>query len=101
MRFPCTECVYIHPQIIAFPCNQFGAQEPDTASHVLEWTRKTYNVHFTIMDKVDVTGTSMHPVWRWLSGKPTPTHAHKHACAEHAHTTPTWNFYKYLISEGM
>ncbi len=56
-------CEHIHLQIVAFPCNQFGAQEPATAMHVLEWTRNTYDVRFAIMDKVDVTGDRMHPVW--------------------------------------
>mmetsp|Transcript_118496 Transcript_118496/g.205815 ORF Transcript_118496/g.205815 Transcript_118496/m.205815 type:complete len:120 (-) Transcript_118496:57-416(-) len=58
--------------ILAFPCNQFGAQEPGTASEIKEFV-KQYEVPvddteygFYVMEKVEVNGPGTHPVYQFL-----------------------------------
>ena len=53
----------------AFPCNQFGGQEPGTAADIREVAFKRYGARFTVMEKVEVTGPGQHPVWRFLTGE--------------------------------
>merc|ERR1712080_38255 len=69
--------------ILAFPCNQFGGQEPGAADEIRDVAFNTYKVDFTLMDKVDVFGPGAHPVWKHLVGA--------------SSVQPEWNFYKYLI----
>ena len=42
--------------MLAFPCNQFGAQEPGSNAEVLEFARSNYNVEFPMFAKIDVNG---------------------------------------------
>ena len=51
--------------IIAFPCNQFGAQEPGTNSEIKDFVKR-FGVKFQMMGKVDVNGEGMSPVWKEL-----------------------------------
>ena len=53
-------------EVLAFPCNQFGYQEPKGAEDVEACVRARYGVGFTIMEKVHVNGRETHPVYRWL-----------------------------------
>jgi len=69
--------------ILAFPCNQFGGQEPGTMEEIRQVAFKQHGVRFTLMDKVEVTGPGAHPVWTFLT--------------ETSGVTPQWNFYKYLL----
>jgi len=55
--------------ILAFPCNQFGGQEPGTRDDIKDVAFSQYGVRFTLMDKVDVKDDGAHPVWRFLTGK--------------------------------
>jgi len=52
-------------EILAFPCNQFGAQEPDTPSKIKSFA-KSKGVQFRMMEKVDVNGKDSHMVFKWL-----------------------------------
>lgn len=52
-------------EILAFPCNQFGAQEPGTAAQIKGFA-KGYGVKFPVMAKVDVNGANAHPLWAWM-----------------------------------
>ena len=52
----------------AFPCNQFGGQEPGSREDIRHVAFKQYGVRFNLMDKVEVTGTEAHPVWKYLTG---------------------------------
>ncbi|EDL30742.1 glutathione peroxidase 7, partial [Mus musculus] len=72
-----------HFNVLAFPCNQFGQQEPDTNREIENFARRTYSVSFPMFSKIAVTGTGAHPAFKYLtqtSGK-----------------EPTWNFWKYLV----
>ena len=53
-------------QIIAFPCNQFGEQEPGTDEEIKEFCVSNYGVSFPIALKIDVNGEKEHPIYRHL-----------------------------------
>jgi glutathione peroxidase len=74
--------------VLAFPCNQFGAQEPGTEEQIQTFCSTTYDVSFPLFAKVDVNGEKAHPLWQYLKGeKPgvLGTEAIK------------WNFTKFLV----
>ena len=74
-------------QILAFPSNQFGAQEPDTEENILKWATETYGVEFPMLGKCDCVGDDAHDAFKWLQKK--------------TNSEITWNFAKFLIdSEG-
>lgn len=53
-------------EILAFPCNQFGAQEPGTASEIGEFCERNYGVSFPIFAKINVNGPGAHSLYRLL-----------------------------------
>ncbi len=55
--------------ILAFPCNNFGGQEPGTIEEIEKFCSTNYNVTFPIMDKIDVKGDKQHPLYTALTGK--------------------------------
>ncbi|XP_067928681.1 glutathione peroxidase 7-like [Watersipora subatra] len=69
--------------ILAFPCNQFGTQEPEDVHTIRREMNRKFRVNFEIFEKVDVLGDNVTPMWRYL--------------IEESKTTPQWNFYKYLV----
>jgi glutathione peroxidase len=74
--------------ILAFPCNQFGAQEPGDASEIANFCSLTYDVTFPVMSKIDVNGGDAHPLYKFLKKEQKGllgTEAIK------------WNFTKFLI----
>ena len=54
--------------ILAFPCNQFGAQEPGTNTEVKKFA-EGYGVQFDMFEKIDVNGGKAHPLWVYLKEK--------------------------------
>ena len=52
--------------ILAFPCNQFGAQEPGDAAEIASFCSLTYDVTFPVFAKVDVNGAGADPLFRHL-----------------------------------
>ena len=76
--------------ILAFPCNQFGAQEPGNAQEIASFCSLTYDVTFPVMSKIDVNGADAHPLYRYLKKEQKGllgTEAIK------------WNFTKFLIGK--
>ena len=53
-------------RILAFPCNQFGGQEPGTEAEIKEFATGKYNVTFDMFSKIDVNGGDTHPLWVYL-----------------------------------
>ena len=53
--------------VVAFPCNQFGGQEPGTNDEIQEFCSTTYNVTFPLFDKVDVNGPDRHDLYAELT----------------------------------
>ncbi|HUF47781.1 MAG TPA: glutathione peroxidase [Vicinamibacterales bacterium] len=75
--------------VLAFPCNQFGSQEPGTPDEIRQFCSVNYDVTFPVFARIDVNGAGTHPIYKWLkSGKPglLGTEAIK------------WNFTKFLVS---
>ncbi len=54
--------------IVGVPCNQFGGQEPGTASEIAEFCQKNYGVEFDMLAKVDVKGESQSDLYAHLTG---------------------------------
>jgi len=52
-------------EILAFPCNQFGAQEPDAPAKIKAFA-KSKGVQFRMMEKIDVNGRDSHLVYKWM-----------------------------------
>lgn len=53
-------------EVLAFPCNQFGAQEPGNAEEIANFCSLTYDVSFPLFAKIDVNGSGADPLWKWL-----------------------------------
>jgi glutathione peroxidase len=52
--------------VLAFPCNQFGRQEPGSADEIRAFCQRNYRVSFPLFAKVDVNGEDAHPLYRFL-----------------------------------
>ena len=76
-------------QVLGFPCNQFGGQEPGTETEIAHFCDSTYSVNFPISEKINVKGKDAHPVYMWLTNK---------AYNGKISTELEWNFQKYLVS---
>ena len=53
-------------EILAFPCNQFGAQEPGSNEEIKEFCDNNFNVSFKIFDKINVNGSSASPLFKHI-----------------------------------
>lgn len=53
-------------EILGFPCNQFGAQEPGSEEEIRQFCQTNYGVHFPMFSKIDVNGPERHPLYRQL-----------------------------------
>jgi glutathione peroxidase len=76
-------------EILAFPSNDFGGQEPRDGTDILEYCKANYDVHFPIFDKTRVRGKYAHPLFKFLSDK---------KLNGQVGAAPRWNFHKYLIN---
>ncbi|KAL4674294.1 hypothetical protein H8959_018228 [Pygathrix nigripes] len=56
-------------RILAFPCNQFGKQEPGSNEEIKEFAAG-YNVKFDMFSKICVNGDDAHPLWKWMKIQP-------------------------------
>jgi len=52
--------------VLAFPCNQFGAQEPGSEAEIGAFCQKNYGVSFPIFAKIQVNGPQTHPLFAFL-----------------------------------
>jgi glutathione peroxidase len=76
--------------VLAFPCNQFGAQEPGDAAEISNFCSLTYDVSFPVMSKIDVNGADAHPLYKFLKKE------QKGVLGTEA---IKWNFTKFLIGK--
>jgi glutathione peroxidase len=53
-------------EVLGFPCNQFGAQEPGDAAEIASFCSLTYDVDFPMMRKIEVNGPGAHPLYKYL-----------------------------------
>jgi glutathione peroxidase len=77
-------------EILGFPCNQFGAQEPGTEAEIQSFCSLTYGVSFPMFSKVDVNGANADPLYKYL------THDKPGILGTEA---IKWNFTKFLIGK--
>jgi glutathione peroxidase len=77
--------------VLAFPCNQFGRQEPGAADDIRSFCNDRFGVTFPILDKIEVNGPGRHPLYASLTRVPD---------ADGMAGDITWNFEKFLVSPG-
>lgn len=53
-------------EILGFPCNQFGGQEPGTGEEATSFCQINYGVRFPIFEKIEVNGDNAHPLFQYL-----------------------------------
>jgi len=53
-------------EVLGFPCNQFGQQEPGSEADIKDFCTTKYHVTFPMFSKIDVNGANMHPVYKFL-----------------------------------
>lgn len=73
--------------ILGFPCNQFGKQDPGTASEIEEFCQVNYGVTFPMFAKIEVNGENEAPLYSWL----------KEEKGGMLGDAIKWNFTKFLI----
>ena len=54
-------------EVLGFPCNQFGGQEPGRAAEIAAFCASRFDVTFPLFDKVEVNGPNRHPLYAWLT----------------------------------
>ena len=74
-------------EILAFPCDQFGHQEPGTDAEIAAFCDSKFGVTFPLFAKVEVNGSAAHPLFNWL----------KQEKGGLLGSSIKWNFTKFLL----
>lgn len=77
-------------EVLGFPSNDFGGQEPLDGAAINEFCEVNFGVQFPMFEKTMVRGGQVHPLFKFLSDK---------KLNGHFNSTPRWNFHKYLINQ--
>ena len=78
-------------EVLGFPCNQFGAQEPGDAEEIANFCSLTYDVTFPLLGKIDVNGPNAAPLYK---------HLKKEAPGVLGSEAIKWNFTKFLVDRS-
>lgn len=78
-------------EILGFPCNQFGNQDPGSNEEIKRFCEVNYGVTFPMFEKVDVNGDSAHPLFKFLK---------KQARGFIGTEAIKWNFTKFLVDRN-
>jgi glutathione peroxidase len=78
-------------EVLGFPCNQFGAQEPGNAEEIANFCSLTYDVTFPLLGKIDVNGPNAAPIYK---------HIKKEAPGVLGSEAIKWNFTKFLVDRS-
>jgi glutathione peroxidase len=78
-------------QVLGFPCNQFGRQEPGSAAEIGAFCKTEHGVSFPIFEKIDVNGANADPLYKFLK------HAKPGLLGAFGVERIGWNFTKFLI----
>ncbi|MCJ8157484.1 glutathione peroxidase [Sphingomonas sp. LaA6.9] len=78
-------------EILAFPCNQFGAQEPGNAEEIKNFCSLTYDVTFPLFAKIEVNGAGADPLYDYLKAARPGVMGTK---------AIKWNFTKFLVDRA-
>ena len=73
-------------EVLAFPCNDYGAQEPGTNAEIAQFCSTKYDVTFPLFDKVHAKGAQQHPLYTRLT-------------SVDAVGDVAWNFEKFLVNK--
>lgn len=73
-------------RILAFPCNQFGRQEPGSRAQIRAFA-DGYGAQFKLFDRIKVNGPSAHPAFMWLRAR----------LPDRLGSMVKWNFTKFLV----
>jgi glutathione peroxidase len=94
-------------EILGFPCNQFGGQEPGTAEEIHDFCSTTYDVTFPVFEKVEVNGPDADPLYTYLRAEapgdfgPSSGRMYEHIKNSRPEAIGTdevkWNFTKFLV----
>ena len=77
-------------EVLGFPSNDFGKQEPLEGNAINEFCEVNFGVQFPMFEKIMVRGNQAHPLFKFLSEK---------KLNGHFNSSPKWNFHKYLINQ--
>ena len=75
-------------EVLGFPCNQFGSQEPGSNAEIGAFCERNYGVTFLLFDKIDVNGDAAHPLFKHLKSE---------APGLMGTEAIKWNFTKFLV----
>ena len=78
-------------EVLGFPCNQFGGQEPGTNEEVQSFCDLTFNVSFKMFDKIEVNGENASPLFKHLKQESPGILGTK---------SIKWNFTKFLVNKN-
>jgi len=78
-------------EIVGFPCNDFGRQDPGNNDEIKEFCATKYGVSFLMMEKVSIKKEPVHPVYQWL------TSSEENGVLD---APVRWNFQKFLVDEN-
>ena len=78
-------------EILGFPCNQFGQQEPGSTAEIQSFCEMRFGVTFPLFQKIDVNGSNAHPLFQYLT-KAAPGILGTEAIK--------WNFTKFLVDRA-
>jgi len=76
-------------EVLGFPCNQFGGQEPGSAEDIATFCSTKYDVTFPLFAKIDVNGAKAHPLYEHLKAEAPGALGTK---------AIKWNFTKFLVN---
>ncbi|KAJ1702318.1 hypothetical protein LUZ63_002097 [Rhynchospora breviuscula] len=76
-------------EILAFPCNQFGGQEPGTNEEIMQFACTRFKAEYPIFDKVDVNGDNAAPIYKFLKSSKGGLFG----------DSIKWNFSKFLVDK--
>ena len=78
-------------EVLGFPCNQFGAQEPGTNEEIQFFCTEKYDVSFNVFNKIDVNGQDADPFYEFLKNERPGIMGTKNI---------KWNFSKFLVNKN-
>lgn len=78
-------------EVLGFPCNQFGAQEPGTEAEIKQFCETRFDVSFPLFAKLEVNGEARHPLYAWLTTQETRPDGSGNI---------KWNFAKFVVGRN-
>ena len=77
--------------VLAFPCNQFGGQEPGASEQITSFCRRSYGVSFPVFARIEVNGPGAHPLYQYLAAQRRGILGTRRI---------KWNFTKFLVARN-